>query len=523
MGKRVSLLLFLFIFGLSLGGLALGLERSKIVIVATPEDPTTLDPAVVWEPKGQLVIKNCYNTLVVMDKESATQVKGELAERWEVKDEGKTYIFYLVKGVKFHDGTELTAEDVKYSIERTIGVDKGPGGQLKEIIKSVEVVDKYTVKFNLNHPAPWFLTLLAQSGASILNSKLVKAHATDKDPWALDWLHDKVAGSGPYKLDRWVHEQQIVLVKNPDYFKGWKENQFDMAIIRTVKEPSERRLLLEKGDVDIAFRISEDDLLKIKDQKGIKVMTQPSLTIFYIGFNVKKGPLQDVRVRKALAYAFDYDAFINDAMRGFVKRLSGPVPSSLWSYDESYPQYKRDIEKAKKLLAEAGYPNGGFTLDFVVETGGDIHKQAALVFQQSVKELGIKVNIQFLSWTTIWAKMSKEEEAPQIFDTHWYADYADVENFLYYQYHSSMWGDKGFNESYYKNAEVDKLLDEARYMTDEAKRKELFSKAIKMIMEDCPAIWCAERLQIVSIRDWLKGYVLNPIYYETPNFYELYR
>lgn len=523
MRKLILALLSLTILGTFMSFSGIALERSKMVVVATPEDPTTLDPAVAWEPKGILVIRNCYNTLVTMVGESASEVKGELAERWEVKDGGKTYIFYLVKGVKFHDGTELTADDVKYSIDRTIEVNKGPGAQLKEIVKSVEVLDKYTVKFELNHPTPWFLALLAQSGASILNSKLVKSHATDKDPWALNWLHDKVAGSGPYKLDRWVHEQQIVLVKNEDYFKGWKDNQFEMVIVRTIKEPSERRLLLEKGDVDIAFRISEDDLIKIRDQKGIKILSQPSLTIFYIGFNVKKGPLQDVRVRKALAYAFDYDAFIKDAMRGFVQRLNGPVPSAIWKYDESYPIYKRDIKKAKELLAQAGYPNGGFTLDFVVETGGDIHKQAALVFQQSLKELGIKVNIQFLSWTTIWAKMAKEEEAPQIFNTHWYADYADPENFLYYQYHSSMWGDRGFNESYYANPEVDKILDEARYMTDEAKRRELFAKAVKLIMDDCPAIWCAERLQIVSIRDWIKGYTLNPIYYETPCFYDLYR
>lgn len=522
--RKVGVLLLLALTLSLLSALpAMGIDRSRVLIVATPEDPTTLDPAVAWDPKSQLVIRNCYNTLVVMDGTSATQVKGELAKSWDVKDNGKVYIFHLRKGVKFQDGTELTAYDVKYSIDRTIGVNKGPGSQLKRVIKSVEVLDKYTVKFTLYHPVPWFLTLIAQSGASVVNSKLVKAHCTDKDPWGVNWLHDKVVGSGPYKLERWVHEQQIVLVRYPDYFKGWKGKYFEKVVIRTIKEPSERRLLLEKGDVDIAFRISEDDLLKVKKEKGIKVLTQPSLTIFYIGLNTRKGPLKDVRVRQALAYAFDYDAFIKDAMRGFVRRLRGPVPSALWKYDDTYPFYKRDIKKAKKLLAEAGYPNGGFTLNFVVETGGYIHKQAALVLQQSLKELGIKVKIQFLSWTTIWAKMAKEDEAPQIFDTHWYADYADPEDFLYYEYHSSMWGDKGFNEAYYKNPEVDKLLDEARYLPDKKKRQELFAKSIKLIMKDCPAIWCAERLQIVSIRDWVKGYVLNPIYYEVPCFHDLHR
>ncbi len=523
MRKSIGILVLSLIVALMVSFPVMALDRSKVVIVATPEDPTTLDPGVAWDPKSELVIRNCYNTLVVLDGPSATKVKGELAEKWTVGDNGKSYTFYLKKGVKFLDGTELTAKDVKYSIERTIKIGKGPGSQLKTVVKNIEVLGKYKVKITLKHPVPWFLTLIAQTGSAVLNSKLVKSHSTTKDPWAQNWLHDKVAGSGPYTLESWRHEQQVVLKRNPNYFMGWKKPYFEKVIIRTIKEPSERRLLLEKGDVDIAYRISEDDILKVKKEKGIKVLTQPSLTIFYIGLNTTKGPLKDVRVRQALAYAFDYNAFIKYAMKGLVRRLKGPEPSAIWKYDSSYPVYYRDLKKAKKLLAEAGYPNGGFTLNFIVETGGYIHKQAALVLQQSVKKLGIKINIQFLSWTTIWAKMGNKKEAPQIFDTHWYADYADPEDFVQYEYHSSMFGNKGFNESYYKNPTVDKLLDEARYMTDKKKRKELYAKAIKIIMRDCPAIWLAERLQIVATRDWIKGYVLNPIYYEMPCFYGIHK
>ena len=501
---------------------AMAVSRSKVVIVATPEDPTTLDPGSAFDPKSELVIRNCYNTLLAMDGTSASKVKGELAENWKVSDKGLTYTFNLKKGIKFQDGTGLTADDVKYSVERTIKMGKSPASQL-DIIKSVEAPGKYTVKFVLKHPVPWFLTLLAQSGSSVLNSNLVKSHSTAADPLGQNWLHDKAAGSGPYSLKSWAHEQQIVLDKNPHYFEGWKKSYFDEVIIRTIKEPSERRLLLEKGDVDIAYRISEDDIMKVEKNKDLKVLTQPSLTMFYIGLNTQRGPLKNVKVRQALAYAFDYNAFIKDTMRGLVNRMWGPVPTAIWKYDKSYPKYTHNIKKAKKLLAEAGYPNGGFTLNFVVETGGNIHKNAALVLQQSAKKLGIKIKIQFLSWTTIWAMMAKENEAPEIFDTHWYADYADPQDFLEFQYSSAMFGDKGFNESYYSNPKVDKLLSEAKFLPDKKRRKELYAQATRQIMKDCPAIWAAERLQIVPIRDWVKGYTLNPIYYEMPCFYGMHR
>jgi peptide/nickel transport system substrate-binding protein len=230
-----------------------------------------------------------------------------------------------------------------------------------------------------------------------------------------------------------------------------------------------------------------------------------------------------VKVRQALAYAFDYNALVKDIMRGMVNGMRGPVLSAIWKYDGSYPEYTHNMKKAKRLLAEAGYPNGGFTLTFVVETGGYMAKNAALVLQQSAKPLGIQIKLHFLSWTTIWAMMAKEDEAPDIFDTSWYADYADPQNFLESQYDSAMFGNKGFNESYYANPKVDRLLAEARFMPDRKQRKARYAEAIRQIMKDCPAIWAAERLQTVSVRSWIKGYVLNPIYYEMPCFYGVHR
>jgi peptide/nickel transport system substrate-binding protein len=197
--KIVGIMVILFLACFTFVLPAMAMSRSNVVIVATPEDPTTLDPGTAYDPKSRLVIRNCYNTLVSMEGTSAGIVTGELAGSWKISDEGRRYTFYLRKGIEFQGGGGLTANDVKYSIERTLHLGQGPGNQLK-FIKAVDVSDPYTVTFVLNHPVPWFLTLLAQTGASIVNSQKVKSHCTKDDPFGQNWLHDHVAGSGPYAL-----------------------------------------------------------------------------------------------------------------------------------------------------------------------------------------------------------------------------------------------------------------------------------------------------------------------------------
>ena len=516
-------LMLVGIWGLSLVGQTI--PREKTLIIATGLQPSTLDIGVGYEAAAINVNLVVYERLVRY-KPGSVEVEPELAQSWDISPDGKVWTFKLNPGVIFHDGTPCNAEAVKFSFERAIAINLGPAWMLDPIEK-VEALDDLTVQFTLKRPYPEFLQVLANIfGTGIVSPTAVKAHATADDPWAQEWLSSHMVGTGPYKFVKWVKGQHIILQRFEGYWRGWEgvKNNIEQVIIRYITEPSVQRLLLERGDVDIAMDISVDDWELIKDRPGIVLVEEPSMHATYLRFNCAAGPTADVRVRKAIRAALDYKGMIEYVLRGHAVQMQGAAAIGLPCHNDELPLPKQDLDLARKLLAEAGYPNGGFTLEYVYESGHEDRRRVGELLQASLAELGIKLQISELPWPDLWERVSASdpERTPAIVANGWWPDYADVINFLYPMYHSSQWPPVAFNIGFYKNDEVDTLLDQAQVETDPAVRCELLKNVQALIYEDCPDIDLYHLTTRIALRDWVKGYVYSPIYTEGFFLYDMW-
>lgn len=516
-------LMLVGVWGLGLAGQTV--PREKTLVIATGLQPSTLDIGVGYEAAAINVNLAVYERLVRY-KPGSVEVEPELAQSWDISPDGKVWTFKLNPGVIFHDGTPCNAEAVKFSFERAISINLGPAWML-EPIEKVEALDELTVQFTLKRPYPEFLQVLANIfGTGIVSPTAVKAHATADDPWAQEWLSSNMVGTGPYKFVEWVKGQHIILQRFENYRLGWDgtKNNIEQVIIRYITEPSVQRLLLERGDVDIAMDISVDDWELIKNASGIVLVEEPSMHATYLRFNCAAGPTADVRVRKAIRATLDYNGMIEYVLQGHAVQMQGAAAIGLPCHNDELPLPKQDLDLARTLLADAGYPNGGFTLEYVYESGHEDRRRVGELLQASLAELGIKVQISELPWPDLWERVSASdpERTPAIVANGWWPDYADVINFLYPMYHSSQWPPVAFNIGFYRNDEVDTLLDQAQVETDPALRCELLKNVQALIYEDCPDIDLYHLTTRIALRDWVKGYVYSPIYTEGFFLYDMW-
>ncbi len=499
-------------------------KEKTVVIYASLSEMTTADPStefsnsVIWLP---LV----YEPLLWYDPLEDKFIPA-LAESWEVKENGTVWIFHIRKGAKFHDGTPVTAEAVAASINRTITLGQG-AAYIWEPVKKIEVVDKYTVKFILKYPAP--LNKIASScyAAYIFSPKVVEYAGAKNltDPKVAEWFnagHD--AGSGPYRLVKWDPENEVILEKWPEWW-GWKLPDYpmksdkapDVFIIKIVKDAVTQERLVLSGDIHIAEYVPLDDVEMLKKDPRVQVVMKPSFQNLLLLFNTKKPPLDNPLVRKAIAHAIPYDEIVKVARAGIGKVASGPIPHGMWGHFDNLT-YKYDLELAKKLLAEAGYPNGIPRTLLLVYTAGDIYeKRTAELIKASLAKIGINVEIRPMSWEEQWALAQSGWENPEaaqdLFIFYWWPDVVSPITYLYNMFHSES---KAFNLCYYENPEFDKIIMEAYKLegTNKKKALELYYKAQKMLYDDVPAValW-----DMVDVRVAVKGIgnldkAINPAY-----------
>jgi peptide/nickel transport system substrate-binding protein len=242
----------------------------------------------------------------------------------------------------------------------------------------------------------------------------------------------------------------------------------------------------------------------------------------YIRFNTAKAPLDNPKVREAIRLALDYDGVINQIMGGHAIQMQGPASIGLPGHNDNLPMVTQDLEKARQLLSEAGITEP-ITLQYVYETGQEDRRMVGELLQANLAELGITLEIQTMPWETLYASVSNEDpnQVPDLIANGWWPDYAAVENFLYPMYHSTQWPPTAMNIGFYKNEEVDTLLDEALAATDETARNEAYMKAQELIFNDAPDMDLYQKSMTVMMRDWVQGYVFNPIYTEAFNIYDM--
>ena len=493
------------------------------ITIADALQPSSLDIATEYEAAAMAVNRVVYERLVRY-KGDTTDIEPELATSWEQSPDGKEWTFHLRKDIKFHDGTSFNAEAVKFSFDRVLSINQGPAWMFSSI-DHIEVLDESTVKFVLKEPFSAFLAVLANIwGTGIVSPKAVQDNIVEGDQGQA-YMQDHMVGTGPYKFVEWVHGDHITLERNMDYWGGWPETTgkpIDKVIIRFITEPATQRLQLEKGDLDIAMNISVDDLEQVSKEPGMVLIDEPSMMGTYIRFNVTKPPLDNIKVRQAIRLALDYDGMINSIMRGHAIQMMGPAAIGLPGHNGDLPVFKQDLEQAKQLMQESGVATP-LTLEYVYETGQEDRRMVGELLQSNLAELGITLEIHTLPWESLWGRVSNEDknETPDLTANGWWPDYADVQDYLYPMYHSSQWPPTSLNIGFYGNPQVDQLLDQALAATDANVRDDLYKQAQQLIVDDCPDVDLYQKNMTIMMRDWVKGFVYNPIYTEAFNLYDM--
>jgi peptide/nickel transport system substrate-binding protein len=511
---RMLTLIFVLVMAMALA-VAPAASAEKNLVFASPYGVTTLDPSVSYSTE-LTYMANIYETLIrVNPPGSPERFSYVLATGFTASDDGLAYTFTLRKGVKFHDGTPFTAAAVKFSVERTIKLGKGAAFIWSDLA-SVQVVDDYTVKFVMKKAVP--LPLIAASAyASYIFSPSMK----DKDTAWFDQGHD--CGTGPYMLTHYKDGESWLLTKFADYWGGWDGAHIENVLVKYTKEALIQQQMLQSGQAALVGRIPLDSYASVKDAKDTTVIYGPSYQNYMAFFNTTRPPLDNAKVRQALAHAMPYKDIISIGFNGMATQARGPVPKGQFGYSEQVMQYDYDLAKAKKLLAEAGYPDGGFKLILTYAAENPQEARFAPLIQSEFKKLGIEVEIKALVWTSQWSQAKADpQKAQDIFLLLWWPTYSDPYETLYSLLHDE--GEKpAWNLAYYKNPTYDKLIRQAYEMTGSQPEKalELYVKAQNLVQADCPVAWLVDIVSNWPVSRKLQGVTINPAYPNVPFFYEM--
>ncbi len=352
------------------------------LVVAVDAFNADFDPASAYLLSEALIWRGIYESLIRLKGDSASEVEPLLADTWDHNTDSSNWTFHLHPGVTFSDGTPLDAAAVKANYVRTIGLKLGTdfiiGSFLADASKDIVVVDPTTITFKLSAPTPHFdLVIAAQYGTGIVSPKVFADHSTGPKDQGHEYLQANAVGTGPYMIESLKPGDEVDLVQNPTYWRGWSGSHFKKIIIRSIPEPSTRRQLLENGDVDIAYAGSTEDSAAIGANASFKVGDFKNLDMTYIILG-EYGPLAKPEARQAMNYLFPYDDFLNTTMKGTLERANGVFPDLLFTHDDNVFKYTTDIEKAKQLLTAAGVaPGTELTYEYYTGFG----KEAGLVLQ----------------------------------------------------------------------------------------------------------------------------------------------
>ena len=482
-------------------------QPAGTLVVGLVAEPVNLDPAQVTDLNSTRVGRRIVETLVTFPDES-TQIVPGLAESWTISKDGLKYSFKLRRGIAFHDGTSFDADAVKFSIERQI-VAEHPLNKLGKYpfanyffgnVKAVEVVDPQTVEFILKEPRASFLAVLTASPASIVSPTAVKKLGAD---YPLSPV-----GTGPFKFVSWDRGQRVVLEKNASY---WKHPvKVDRVVYRPIVEDQARLTELLTGALDLIVGVPPDFVAQLENNAKVTLLKQVGAHVWYLGINNQKKPFDDKRVRQALNYAVNKDAIVRDVLKGTGSLSRGPVLPNTWGADPALRAYPYDPERAKKLLAEAGYPSGFSATLWVPESGSGMQSPVAMstVIQSNLKAVGVTVTLQTMEWGAYLAKLRTKEQ--DLFALSWMAGNEDPDMVMYPLLHSSQWTPNGPNRALYKNDKYDELLHQARLTTDQKKRAELYREAQRILIDDARWVFVDHEIQTAAHGKRVQGFKLHP-------------
>jgi peptide/nickel transport system substrate-binding protein len=484
--------------GLTLGTLALGRtafgqtpKNGGTFISARTTEATGLDPQLVPAFSRSARSPMMYNQLVRFEPDM-TPVP-ELAESWEVSKDGLVWTFKLRQGVKFHDGQEFTSADVKFTFDRLF--EKSPGKSDFIAVDKVEPAGKHAVKFVTKEPFAGLLAALGGFWGFIISEAGIKKHGD---------LNKAAVGTGPFMLEDWKVEQQMTLKRNPSYFKKGLPH-VDQVLLRVIPDEANIVAALRTGQIHHAFIEDNKNFNLLKDEKSLTGYRSSRLGYDFLNINASRGPLKDVRVRQAISWAVDRAQVMRVAASSF-GRLTAPAtaPMKQWQLPEDrWMQYYRpDVEKAKKLMAEAGQA-AGFTVKLGVIPTFPTMVSGAPVIAAHLKRIGITAEIENVEYA-IWIKRWQAKDFDMTMNTT--PGYADPDTAFFRALHST----KGQNWNSWSVPDLDALLEEGRRTMDFRRRKEIYDRVQIMILENVPHLWLFSADTIDFTQASVKGFRQHP-------------
>ncbi len=509
-GKGIALLAILLM--ITLVG-CIGQEETNEILYNTQGNSSfgTMDPALVVGEADLTGAINTHSPLVHPDMEhnSLTPV-AHVAESWSLSTDRTVYTFNLRDDIKFHDGTDLLAEDVVYSAERFLRVGQGFSWTWAGVLEPGNIVatDDHTVEFRLNQPyAPFVATLEV---FFIVNKGLLMENQETGDygefgDYGLKYMESNDAGSGPYKLDSWTRGEIAVFVKFDDYFRGWSGNSIDRVIYRIISEEATGVLVVKTGDADQGIQwFSLDNHESLDAEEHISTIMDPSTQLFHLPMNTKIAPTDDLNFRYAICYAFDYDTAIND-IQGGAPQAEGPVPNEVPGHSDDVMVFQQDMDKAKEYLAKSKYAPDEYVLDYTYVEAIEVERKIGLLLQANLDELGIEVKINARPWASIVELSSTIEQTPHftaIYDT---LKFPHIDSHTWGLYHSTI-PNTYRSVSHYSNPTVDTLLEDAREAPTEAESLQKYKEAQDIITSEAPSIYVFNTPHRVEMWDYVTGY-----------------
>lgn len=466
-------------------------KTGGVLKVGLQADPAELDPHKTSLTAAWHVIEHVYNGLVATNP--ALEPIPSLAEHWEISDDGTVYTFHLRQGVMFHNGREMVADDVKYSYERILNPDTASPAQPDlEAVQSIEVVDDATVAITLAGPDSSFLAKLMGSSLAIVPQEVVEAEGD---------LMNTMVGTGPFKFVEYVPNSMLVVEANPDY---WEEGlpYLDGIEFQIVPENTARTTALSSGTVDFIEYAPAQDMQTFENDDTLMVAGDQNTNVRFMAINMEKEPFNDIKVRQAISMAVDRGPIIDAAIFGAGQPTNILFPATYWAgYESEIPA--PDIEGAKALLAEAGYPDG-FTTELHSWSQYAFLSNAAVVLQEQLKQIGIESELRFEENAVYLENYFASNFDISVTGTSAYVDPNDVVQ-------NNFQSTSTTNASQYNSPEMDELIAAGMVETDQAKRAEIYHEVQELIKTDIPWI----TLFIASQYEAMKTYVMDYEHYPT--------
>ncbi len=482
-------------------------EYKDTLVYALNTDVQSLDPQIQNDTTSEQVVKMLYNTLLKFEDDGT--VVGDLAESWSVSEDKLTWTFNLKQGVKFHNGKELTSADVKATFDRALNAEAG-GLRTTEIIKmftAVEAPDPYTVTITTDGPYGPMESLMCNMSLGIMDADYIEQYGLD-----LGTSVEGENGTGPFKVVSWERDQEIVVERFDDYFGT--PAKLKTVVYTVIPEAASRVIALETGEVDVIDKPTNEDLERLEaDTENYTVLRKPTISQRLFRFGCNDPIISNTKVRQAIVYAIDRQAIIDALFTGSAYPSTAPLAPVTFGYS-NLGEIEQDLELAKSLLAEAGYPDG-FDTKIVTTERYQNGIELAEIISQQLAEIGINAEIEVWEWSALsasWNGITADEFDQPIFIMGAGPSMRDADGGLRGLYTTSETGLNDRNYGFYSNAEVDALIEQGMQETDQQKRVEIYKEAMEILYREDPvAFWLFDMYGLAITSSKVEGVTLSPI------------